>query len=628
MTIFPAPARLLPLGLALAAAWPAAQAQSQGAVPTQAEQTTTLDTIKVTARRREESAQDVPAPISTLGGNELEAGRTYQVQDLQQLVPSLNANFVHARQSSLAIRGIGNNLANEGLEGSVGVYVDNVYLGRPGAAVFDLLDLEQIDVLRGPQGTLFGKNTTAGVLNITTRKPTFEPDNTIEVSAGNRGYYQLRAAFSGPLSETLAGRLSLSKTHDDGWIKNINDGRRLDSIDRDGIRGQLLWQPHGRFSLRLIGEYNSSDDTQGASVITGLGPVKAGYRTLSQAAALAGAAPLVSDWRAYQTTLDGPPSSATRQTGLSAEAEWKLPSGHTLTSISALRNWKFNPHNDVDLSTASAVADLGYTVESRQASQKLRLASPTGGAFDYVVGGYWFWQDVKNTYTTIGGSQADLFLLPTTVPLGYGFLNGIDSQSHGAVRTNSIALFGQGNWHIDPRWDITTGLRGTYEEKKAQVSRDAPTGGSVLPTFPAPYAALNAIRPGQYAAWSSGPLSQDNFGPSALLGTSYKLQPEVLAYASLSHGEKSGGFNVNGVGSGPSLGVNSLVVGPERANNLELGIKSTLWDRKLLLNANAYYARVSGYQAVALVTPAGTTVPVQVLSNVGEIESKGFEWQV
>src|SRR5690606_29814012 len=166
-----------------------ASSQAQDAVEAQAEQDTRLGTVTVNARRREETAQEVPTPISVLGGEALESQRVYRVQDLQQLVPSTNVAYVHARQSSISIRGLGNNPASDGLEGSVGVYLDNVYLGRPGMAVFDLLDVEQLEVLRGPQGTLFGKNTTAGVLNITTRKPTFHREGSIQSSLGEDGYW-------------------------------------------------------------------------------------------------------------------------------------------------------------------------------------------------------------------------------------------------------------------------------------------------------------------------------------------------------------------------------------------------------------------------------------------------------
>ncbi|GLO52586.1 hypothetical protein PPUN110474_39870 [Pseudomonas putida] len=171
-----------------------------------------LDAVTVSATRREESIQNVPAPTTTLSGSTLEAQRVQRIQDLQQYLPSTNYNYSNPRQSSLSIRGIGNNPASDGLEGSTGVYLDNVYLGRPGMAVFDLLDIEQVDLLRGPQGTLFGKNTTAGVLNITTRRPTFTPERSMETSVGNHGYVQTKGVLSGALNDQLAGRLSLYRT--------------------------------------------------------------------------------------------------------------------------------------------------------------------------------------------------------------------------------------------------------------------------------------------------------------------------------------------------------------------------------------------------------------------------------
>ncbi|MCT0715627.1 TonB-dependent receptor plug domain-containing protein, partial [Pseudomonas aeruginosa] len=170
-------ALLLALGGALPASAADAPAPAEEApplassVPDKAD--TALGKVTVTARRREEDSQKVPTPITVLGGETLEAQRISRVQDLQQVLPSVNVAYIHARQSSVAVRGIGNNPASDGLEGSAGIYLDNVYLGRPGMAVFDLLDIEQLELLRGPQGTLFGKNTTAGVLNISTRAPTF-----------------------------------------------------------------------------------------------------------------------------------------------------------------------------------------------------------------------------------------------------------------------------------------------------------------------------------------------------------------------------------------------------------------------------------------------------------------------
>jgi iron complex outermembrane receptor protein len=172
-----------------------------------------LDAVVVTTRRREEKAQDVPTPISILSGQTLESQRLSRVEDLQQALPSLNVAFQNPRQSSVAIRGLGNNPASDGLEASVGVYLDNVYLGRPGMVVFDILDVAQLELLRGPQGTLFGKNTTAGLLNITSKAPTFYPDNTLEISAGERNYFQAKGSLSDALTETVAGRFSFADSN-------------------------------------------------------------------------------------------------------------------------------------------------------------------------------------------------------------------------------------------------------------------------------------------------------------------------------------------------------------------------------------------------------------------------------
>src|SRR5690606_17302801 len=260
---------LLALG-ALAAPQPIHAAEA-GAP--EAEAGEALETVTVTAaRRREENVQDVPTPITTLSGSTLEQQKIYKVQDLQQVLPSVNVAYIHARQSSVAVRGIGNNPASDGLEGSAGVYLDNVYLGRPGMAVFDLLDIEQLELLRGPQGTLFGKNTTAGVLNISTRAPTFTPERTVEVSGGQEGYFQGRGTVSGPLTDELAGRVSAYRTRSDGYITNIHDDNKLNGGERQGIRGQLLYKPNEDFSLRWINEYNEEDSSYGSMVVYGAAP--------------------------------------------------------------------------------------------------------------------------------------------------------------------------------------------------------------------------------------------------------------------------------------------------------------------------------------------------------------------
>ncbi|WP_023130469.1 TonB-dependent receptor [Pseudomonas aeruginosa] len=605
-------ALLLALGGALPASAADAPAPAEEApplassVPDKAD--TALGKVTVTARRREEDSQKVPTPITVLGGETLEAQRISRVQDLQQVLPSVNVAYIHARQSSVAVRGIGNNPASDSLEGSAGIYLDNVYLGRPGMAVFDLLDIEQLELLRGPQGTLFGKNTTAGVLNISTRAPTFTAERTVEVSGGQDGYFQGRGTVSGPLGETLAGRLSAYRTRDDGYIKNIHDDNYLNGGERQGARGQLLFEPNEDFSLRWIADYNEEDSSNGSMVVYG------GAERFWQRAALVGASPL-RDPQRRKVNINGRQHVSVHQGGSSLEANWNLAGGYRLTSISAYRYWHFTPANDEQLNV-SAINDTGVEVHDRQFSQEIRLASPTGGAFDYVVGAYAFRQNLGNKTFTSYGPLADLYLLGANL----GALNDTYSKANGKIETDSFALFAQGTWHLTERLDFTAGLRGTYEEKNAKVERFAPLGGAAVGGVGA------AVRNGQLGAYDSGDLSQYNFAPSALLSLSYQFSDDLLGYASLSHGEKSGGVNL-AVGSAPSAGADSLLVGPERANDAELGLKSTLFDRRLLLNANLFWTGIHGYQATTLYQAPGSTQLVQVLANAGSVRSRGLEFE-
>ncbi|MCW5546178.1 TonB-dependent receptor [Pseudomonas aeruginosa] len=605
-------ALLLALGGALPASAADAPAPAEEAPPLASslpdKADTALGKVTVTARRREEDSQKVPTPITVLGGETLEAQRISRVQDLQQVLPSVNVAYIHARQSSVAVRGIGNNPASDGLEGSAGIYLDNVYLGRPGMAVFDLLDIEQLELLRGPQGTLFGKNTTAGVLNISTRAPTFTAERTVEVSGGQDGYFQGRGTVSGPLGETLAGRLSAYRTRDDGYIKNIHDDNYLNGGERQGARGQLLFEPNEDFSLRWIADYNEEDSSNGSMVVYGAA------ERFWQRAALVGASPL-RDPQRRKVNINGRQHVSVHQGGSSLEANWNLAGGYRLTSISAYRYWHFTPANDEQLNV-SAINDTGVEVHDRQFSQEIRLASPTGGAFDYVVGAYAFRQNLGNKTFTSYGPLADLYLLGANL----GALNDTYSKANGKIETDSFALFAQGAWHLTERLDFTAGLRGTYEEKNAKVERFAPLGGAAVGGVGA------AVRNGQLGAYDSGDLSQYNFAPSALLSLSYQFSDDLLGYASLSHGEKSGGVNL-AVGSAPSAGADSLLVGPERANDAELGLKSTLFDRRLLLNANLFWTGIHGYQATTLYQAPGSTQLVQVLANAGSVRSRGLEFE-
>ncbi|MBY8933564.1 TonB-dependent receptor [Pseudomonas fluorescens] len=605
----------LPLALLLAgsASWThgyAAEGETPAPVPAgkPAANSSQLETVTVTTRRREESSQDVPTPMSVVSGQNLETQRVYRIQDLQQLVPSVNVAYMHARQSSVSIRGLGNNPASDGLEGSVGLYIDNVYLGRPGMAVFDLMDIEQLEVLRGPQGTLFGKNTTAGVINISTRAPTFTPERSIETSVGEDGYFQTKGTISGPLNDQLAGRFSAYRTRSDGDIKNEYDGHDLNGGSREGFRAQLLFKPNEDFNLRWIGDYNEEDSSAGTRVLYNTGPTINGVNLYQSRANAAGATLVNGSHR--KVNLDNDQHVTVHQGGTSVEANWTLPSDFTLTSISSYRFWNFTPRNDDGLNVPASY-NAGVSVEDKQYSQEFRLASPKGEFFDYVVGAYYFGSDLDNKSFAYYGPQADIW--NGTAP---GALANVTSVGNGHIKTDSFALFAQGTWHLTERLDFTAGVRGTYEEKSAWVTRNAPVGGAAVT------GAAATARRGRAGAYDSGDLNQYSSSPSGLLNLSYRITDDVLGYATLSHGEKSGGVNL-AVGSAPVAGADSLLIGTERANNAELGFKSTLWDHRLQLNANVFWTQVNAYQTNAY----DAENRVQYLTNAGSVRSRGVEFE-
>nr|WP_256583451.1 TonB-dependent receptor [Pseudomonas sp. MPR-ANC1] len=563
-----------------------------------------LQPVTVEARRRSEDAQQVPTAMSVLGAQTLEEQRLYRLQDLQQAMPSVNVAFMHARQSSLSIRGLGNNPASDGLEGSAGIYLDNVYLGRPGMAVFDLLDVEQIELLRGPQGTLFGKNTTAGVLNITTRRPSFTPQGSLSTSVGEDGYTQTQASFSGPLNDTLAGRIAAYRTRENGYVENDFDGHTLGGGVRQGARGQLLFQPNEDFNLRWLADYHEEDSSAGTRSLFSTGPTINGVNRYEQRAAAVGATLA----KGRHVNLDADQSVKVFQGGTSLEANWNLPGDYTLTSISAYRWWDFTPRNDDELNV-DVMHNVGQSARDKQYSQEIRLASPIGERFDYVLGGYYFRQEMRNTVFTDYGPLAD-----TWNGTPQGALNNVTSVGHGEVDTDSFATFAQGTLHLTPRLDFSLGLRGTYERKLAEVTRNAPVGGAAVS------GAAAAARAGRIGAYDSGDLSLYSFSPSALASLAWHVNDQVLAYASLSHGEKSGGVNLS-VASAPVAGADSLLIGSERANDAELGIKTTLLDQRLLLNANLFWTEVHGYQTNAYDDVNLTSY----LTNAGSVRSRGLE---
>ncbi|WP_411386522.1 TonB-dependent receptor [Pseudomonas sp. MPB03] len=623
--------RLLLLGGLFALPWASAHAAQE------APSALTLDETTVTARRREEDPQDVPIPINVLYGDQLDEAGLHRLQDIQQRVPGLVVSGHDARYAGFGLRGFGATAYNDGLEGSVGTYVDGVYQARQGMAFTELMDIERIEVLRGPQGTLFGKNTTAGALNIITRQPTFQPEANLEATYGERGLREYRGTLSGPLQDdVLAGRLNVFDGASEGAVENLQDGSRLGDSDSQGLRGQLLWTPNSDFSARLIADYAEQNDAGNVLLVNH-------YSEQTRKRAKFLGYPLAEpDPYRRENRIDAPGRPRTLQNGVSLELNWDLDEAMRFTSITAYRDWDYRASRDGD-STALSVAESETELGHLQFSQEWRLSGSAGSSVDYVAGLYylrqqldrqidaefgpdaapWFVGDQLEALQKIFGvSLADPRQVPSVL------LDGARQRYDGEQKGDSRAIFGQLSWRPIDLLEFTGGLRYSQERKDGWVSRDvsnlAPLTG-LPPVFQAGGQLLRDIALGR-AYYREDSIKEDNV--SGLLSASYRFTDGVMGYVSWSRGYKAGGINFDVIGP-----FTAPTFEPERATSLEVGMKTRFWDQRALLNLAAYQTDVDDYQALTYSPPTSLFAPPlrDNLINVGKVRLRGIEldsaWQ-
>jgi iron complex outermembrane receptor protein len=585
--------------------------------------------IVVTARHRDEDAQDVPIALSVVSAEALEKTGNFTLGQIQQLVPSLQVFSFNPRNTNINIRGLGSNVAltNDGLENGVGIYIDGVFYGRVGQTQFDLVDLQQVEVLRGPQGTLFGKNTTAGAINITSRLPSFEPELSGEATLGNYNYRQFRASVSAPLSDKIAFRLSGADTRRDGFIDNVRTGRDVHDYQNTNVRGQLLIKPSDPLTIRLIGDYSRQKQECCINVLVGAFTTfdngAAVPNNILQRFARAGYTPQSFTPFARQTDADSPFHANMEAYGFSGQVDYDF-GGAALTSITASRRWLWNPANDGDSVGLPVVTLAQQANRQKQFSQELRLASTGTRKIDYVVGLYYFYQIVKGYGASAYGAAApDWFRGATNaLPLATwnAALNGFKATSYSSPETHSYAAFGQTTWHISDALSLTTGLRFTHENKSGDYRQDQVAGPDIT-AFPGAQAIRNNFNP--TLAFSTK-RSDDSLSGTASLA--YKITPQALAYISYSRGNKSGGLNLTAIPAGIDP-----TVRPEKVNAYEAGLKSQFLNRTVTLNLAAFWTDVSDYQSAITEQIPSTVTFRQYVTNIGKVRSKGGEvdlsWQ-
>ncbi|MCW3462985.1 TonB-dependent receptor [Chitinophaga nivalis] len=581
-----------------------------------------LNEVSVTARRRNEKIQNVPIAISVVRGGLIEDAGAFNVNRVKELIPSVQLYSSNPRNTTLNIRGLGSTfgLTNDGIDPGVGFYLDGVYYARPAATTFDFVDVEQIEVLRGPQGTLFGKNTTAGALNITTRKPSFTPGATAEVSYGNYGYIQAKASVTGAIASKLAGKISFSGTQRDGTVYNVSTQRYVNDINNIGGRFQLLYTPSSRVSLTLIGDASKQRPEGYAQVIAGVVKTqRAAYRQFDN---------IIADLN-YQLPSRNPFDrlidhnttwrSGNDQGGVSLNVDAKIGGG-TLTATSAWRYWNWDPSNDRDFTGLSVLSLSQATSKHQQWTQEVRYAGNFSSKLSGVIGVFVIGQDLKTDPVHIeeSGPAQWRFSQSTTSALWKtpGLLDGFGIRTTSRLKTFSAAVFGQLDWAITDKLHVLPGLRYNYDDKKLDFSRK--TYGGLQTSDPALLALKNIVYTDQ-----EFDAKTDNTNLTGQLTVSYKVNSNINTYATFSTSYKPIGLNLGGLptsGGKPMLELAEIK--PEYVQHYEVGIKTSP-SASSTLNLSVFNTDIKDFQTQVQTAELG--VNRGYLANAEKVQVRGAE---
>jgi iron complex outermembrane receptor protein len=579
-----------------------------------------LSEVVVTSRRREESAQEVPLAVSVIGGNTISQAGAFNVNRLKELIPSVQLYSSNPRNTGINIRGIGSpfGLTNDGLDPGVGFYVDGVYYARPAAATMDFIDVQQIEVLRGPQGTLFGKNTTAGAFNITTRKPSFKPAADFELSYGNYNFVQAKASVTGPLSKTLALRVSFSGTQRNGVIENVRTGQFTNTLNNLGLRGSLLFKPSDKLSITLSGDGSSQRPDGYAQVIAGVAPTKrAAYRQFNA---------IISDLNytlpsdnAFDRKIDTdtPWKSNNDFGGASINVDYKLGSG-TLTSTSAWRYWYWDPSSDRDFTGLQALAKSQNPSNHEQWSEEIRYSGTFSDRLSGVAGVFYMNQDIATHGTEESGNAQWRFSQSTTsnqwkTP---GLFDGYGIATESDIKSISAAVFANVDWEIYPGLHFQPGVRYNYDKKDAVYDRQ--TYGGLQTTDPQLIALKNLVYTSQnYAA------GKENTNFTYNLTLSYRATDRINGFATYSTSYKPVGVNVAGLPTVNGQPATDLaVIKPEYVKHYEFGVKTKPVDN-LTLNVVYHNSDIDDYQTNVQSPELG--VNRGYIANAEKVNVKGVE---
>ncbi len=589
-----------------------------------------VEEIVVTAQKVEENVQDVPIAITAISGDALTAAGTTSLENLGQLVPSVtfrkgttNAN------SAVVLRGVGTISFSIAAEPSVSTVVDGVVLSRSGQAFADLVEIERLEVLRGPQGTLFGKNASAGLINVVSKggTDTFEGEFTVEGFEGEE--YRSRATVSGPLAQDLTFRANAFYGSYAGNINNVFTRSKINGYEHLGFRG-LLDFDNGPARIKIIADYYEADDDC-CGEVTG---VTRGA-TLNAELNLPLGVSQGENQRFVNHNLVT--ESNDRQYGITVNADFDVFSDHTLSAIYGYRNWNNEELREGDFLPRAVVGtpqlhDRGV-VETNQSSLELRLASDQSKAFKYQVGGfYWKSQNTQDfTRNVITCTTSTSPVDPRTGARPCNLSDTVNTlfptaTSNSLVDIENYAVFGQGTYDFNDWIGLTVGLRWTHDSidyahrRAAGVNRTTglPATGAGISGSPAGGTIAGG---GNGTALSTGSSTNSNFSGKAVL--TVKPSDDVLLYGSYTRGYKGPAFNVFFNHTRPT---NAVPIDEETSDSFELGIKSRFADNRIQVNASAFQVTYDGFQANNFVLLNGAVVTN--LTNAGTVRSTGFELDI
>jgi len=581
-----------------------------------------LEEVIVTATKRAESLQDIAVTVTAFGEDTIQEANIRDAGDVAVLTPSLNINAnISPFSTRISIRGIGTT-GSSFLEPSVGTFVDGVYLNRSGLAVSDLVDIERIEVLQGPQGTLYGKNTNAGAISITTKSPNFEEtEGHLEVAAGNYSMQRVTGSLSGPISDTLAYRVAGNYHERDGYLENLA-GPDLNDADEWNVVGKLAWEPTDELSILLKASRVERD-------MNCCSPDAVHDPIADQAIIDRGQPPLGDDPYDHVTSLGTPSPFKQESTAASLhinyDADWGL-----IESITAWDDYELESSQEASRS----VLDTSWTNQPQSGgsfSQELRFSNSTDN-IDYMVGLFYFEQDTQEfegELSTLIGDDIDVGNQIFGSQLALIAAPGDHSYRDSVFETETIAVFSRATWHVGDNWHLTGGLRWSDEEKDADLLVDvestAQTAQDPENIHPAILALLAAqgITPPFSLLAAAIPEIDQSFNRSSdnvdwLASASYDLNIDTLLFASASTGTKSGGFN--GVAGEPE----QREFDDEDTTSYELGIKTTLLDSRLRINSTLFLTQIEELQA----SQQADSGLGQFTSNQGEAEVAGLDFQL